>query len=79
MNGSAAEDVAEPGPCINPFLASQADSDAESRRDLLVPQAGELAQFDDAGGATGPLAVPASVVPRAPMRRQVNHRPSVGY
>jgi hypothetical protein len=49
MSGSAAEDVAEPGPGVSPFLASEVDGDAEGCRDLLVAQAGELAELDHLG------------------------------
>ena len=49
MSGSPAEDVAEPGPGVSPFLASEVDGDAEGCRDLLVAQAGELAELDHLG------------------------------
>ena len=49
MSGSAAEDVAEPSSRISPFLASEVDGNAHGSCDLLVPQAGKLAELDHLG------------------------------
>lgn len=45
----AAQGRAEPGARVGPFLAGLVDRDAEDGGDLLVAQAGEMTQLDDAG------------------------------
>ncbi len=45
----AAEHVPKPGSGVSPLLAGEVDGDSQCSRDLLVPQAGELAELDHLG------------------------------